>query len=636
MNGKTHFILGFHCSVPYGAEEDEIEEIYGEKLRPFISTLNRFPQIPAVLHYSGTLLDWLDRRHPEFLMLIKDLLTRKQVELLGGGFYEPMMPLLSLTDKLGQIELLTTYLRKKFGHRPQGAYIPGPSWEQSLVGTIHTCGMGYTFLEESQFFSSGMAEKDLFTPWLSEFQGKLITVFPVSFPLGRKIQAEGVRQALSLPVEGGGVYPIFPYGGDVQRLFEDLDDLRMSAPERLDFMLPGRYVKSRPELRRIYFNSPAVKNFLISCPEANGIYSKMIFTHVLINNQLRGDKSRKQNARAEIWKAQGFTLFSPGEEMGIERRELRNAAWQALLEAEKISRETGEFRPSLSIFDFDLDGEKEFLFQEPDVNWYIQNQGAALFELDYLPQSWNYLDTFEDRRQSAPHFAGQTPRRPDFRRSSFMDRLLPPQTSLADLAVLAGSTSRFCGAEIYTPGNPDRRAPNSAVFRLGSRPDLPFGDIEMEKAYSLMEGALRLDYTLCNRGRAAVDFCFASQVDLAFPGEDYLEITAFKDAQAGEPYLPALQDKKEFQGLSALEFRDLRNGVRLRLAILHRDDGGGELDFGLPGGSFDAAIFPVRSPPQRRNPYQSTCSVLLFRLCLAPGETFRTAFTLEIGPLEPP
>jgi hypothetical protein len=62
-----------------------------------------------------------------------------------------MLPLIPLADRLGQIEALTTYLRKHFGKRPRGCWLPGLIWEQNLAGSLQTSGMDYTFLESNQF-----------------------------------------------------------------------------------------------------------------------------------------------------------------------------------------------------------------------------------------------------------------------------------------------------------------------------------------------------------------------------------------------------------------------------------------------------------------------------------------------------
>ena len=125
---KITLILGSHAHVPYGAETSEFEKTYAGLVRPFISGLCKFPHIQAALHYSGVLLHWIERSHPEMFMSIEDMVNRKQVEMLGGGFYEPMLPIIPSQDKIGQIELLTTYLRRQFGKRPQGCWIPAFAW----------------------------------------------------------------------------------------------------------------------------------------------------------------------------------------------------------------------------------------------------------------------------------------------------------------------------------------------------------------------------------------------------------------------------------------------------------------------------------------------------------------------------
>ncbi|MCL1958224.1 MAG: alpha-amylase, partial [Spirochaetes bacterium] len=122
---KMYMILGSHAHVPSGADEKEYEFVYEKKMRPFITNLYRYSNIKAVLHYSGVLLYWVERTHPELFMLIEDMVSRKQAEILSGGFYEPMFPLIPLQDRIGQMELLTTYLRKHFGKRPVGCWIPG-------------------------------------------------------------------------------------------------------------------------------------------------------------------------------------------------------------------------------------------------------------------------------------------------------------------------------------------------------------------------------------------------------------------------------------------------------------------------------------------------------------------------------
>jgi hypothetical protein len=283
-------ILGSHVHVPFGAGDEEFERAYSLRLKPFISALYRFPQIQGTLHYSGALLNWVDRVYPECTMSIDDLVSRKQVELLGGGFYEPQFTLIPLQDKIGQVEMLTTYLRKRFGKKPQGCWLPALSWEQNLVGPLLTCGMAYTFLGEDRFRLAGLSGEDLYAPCISEDQGKLISVFPVSRPMetlfssGEQASAPFLR-ALSklageLPDAGSRVVTVFPdpcrsmaLAGEAElywhRFFQGLAD---SLPA-FEFTTPGRFIKGRRRFRKAYFPGSPDRQHLIDYPEANGIYA---------------------------------------------------------------------------------------------------------------------------------------------------------------------------------------------------------------------------------------------------------------------------------------------------------------------------------------------------------------------------
>ncbi|MCL2881153.1 MAG: alpha-amylase, partial [Treponema sp.] len=80
---KISLILGSYAHIPHGSGDQDFEKIYENDLKPFVSTLYKYPHIQAVLHYSGVVLYWLERSHPELFMLIEDMVSRRQTELLG-------------------------------------------------------------------------------------------------------------------------------------------------------------------------------------------------------------------------------------------------------------------------------------------------------------------------------------------------------------------------------------------------------------------------------------------------------------------------------------------------------------------------------------------------------------------------
>jgi alpha-amylase len=176
---RSHVIIGAYNLMPEGIEDSALEDTYQFCWRPFLSVLYRFPSIASVLHYSGTVLRWLGSKHPEYIMLLEEMILRKQVELLGGAFFAPLLPLIPAQDRLGQIELLTTQIRRSFAKRPRaagGRLRVGPT----LASTLQTCGFDYTFLTERHFRAALSPDSEPGFPVMTEDQGRSLAVFPLS------------------------------------------------------------------------------------------------------------------------------------------------------------------------------------------------------------------------------------------------------------------------------------------------------------------------------------------------------------------------------------------------------------------------------------------------------------------------
>ena len=612
MSGKTRVILGFHAHLPPGSRDAEFEDLYSAVLKPIVTDLNGRPDIHAVLHFSGPLLEKLEQKKREIFLLIGDLVSRRQIELLGGGFYEPPLSLLPLADKIGQIEMFTTYIRRRFGKKPQGCCLPFGVWEQSFAGLLNSCGMLYTFLDAAQFRAAGIDGEELFVPWITEDQGKLITVFPVFSSLEEIPVSDGKKERLAAVV-----FPRFSRESREENVTGFFDSLsRYLEEKRFELCLPGKALRLLGgALKRTYFPGfPSAafspRQFLTRHTEANGMYSKMYFVHTLIN-QLRGDKSRKQAAREELWKAQRADIFSRGTDEtlvfgpggDIACHETRHFVYRALLSSEKITKEKGNCPPPLLAFDFDLDGQPEYLFQDKNVNCYIQALGASLFEFDYLPKAWNYLDTFS--------LSG-------IRRRAFMDRLFDAEFSPFALAGVSGEgAGRLCADEMYNVSADKARG--RVVFTLSSQKDRPFGGIEIEKSYQLEKNILSVSYTLTNRGGAAA-FSFAPHIDFSFAGPKHFSVSC-SDPVAAEALSPS-KESPAASGVKAFTITDTKNKAALGL-------------------SSDAAfaLFFFNNIADRRTAgenaheiYESTSFLPVFRLSLENGESWSTMFKLSVNP----
>jgi len=405
---------------------------------------------------------------------------------------------------------------------------------------------------------------------------------------------------------------------EYQHFFEELS----GADSHIEFTTAGRILKNLQCLEKLFFTGcpvrqdahPSPRRFLTEYPEAGGIYAKMIHTRVFIN-QLRGDKSRKQSALEELWKAQDSAIYSPA---GIKNPQVRKAAYGALLEAEKITQERDLLSPSLSVFDYDLDGQDEYVFQDERINCNIKLLGAGLFELDYIPGTWNFLDIFTNGRRNGSSAV---------RRRSFTEYLVPgknpPQLNWQGI-----EGSRFCGNELYEAVELDR-VHRQVQFRLNPAESLPLGKIEIKKTWFLKRNVLTLHYELLNTGSQTENFFLVPSVDLSFSGcnDSFLKILAVKNSK--ETVNMEGQNEFGLEDIGGLEFRDLKNEIVILLeANKHFNARLFNIETANPGlQQADIAAENGKIPSE----YQFTCIMPVLPIVLDSNKSWDIVFSLKIS-----
>ena len=88
---KFQLTLLIHAHQPVGNFDDVFERAYAQSYLPFVEVLSRHPSIRVGLHYTGSLLEWIERAHPEYFERLRGLVERGQIEIVGGGYYEPIL-----------------------------------------------------------------------------------------------------------------------------------------------------------------------------------------------------------------------------------------------------------------------------------------------------------------------------------------------------------------------------------------------------------------------------------------------------------------------------------------------------------------------------------------------------------------
>ncbi len=656
---KLRFLIGTHNHLPIGQPDFQTENIYQKALKPFLSSLYSFPALPAALYYSGQLLEWLEEHHPEFVMLLVEMVKRKQVEVLGGGYYDPVLSMIPANDRLGQLEKMTTFLRVKFENRPRGCWLPETVWEPCLASILRSSGLDFTFLEDTQFRLAGVEEGELMQPRLAEDQGKIVTVFPVSTMLSvllergepklvvdaLKAAADTTRRKTAVMMMEGsrlgalaGPDAAGPAGGwlaDLMRrvtectewlepttptrcLREAASSPRLYIPssassEMTLWALPPRRRKQYLEARKALENPDSLlaggyfRQFLSRYPEGELLYAKMMYTHVLVN-QIRGDKYKKKAAQNELWKGQSNHAYWYGGNGGIYSNVLRKAVYSSLIEAEKITRATEIFAPSIISVDFDMDNNAEHLYQGSELNGYIHLRGGVLFELDFLPAAWNYLDTMARRDE------GMSTRRRDqctvdsSPRRAFMDHFFAQDAGIEgfDAGTLSESGDFIDG--LYEVADLNRSLPEVLLKRSGAAAQgCP---AEIQKRFIFRPRSIDVYYRLTNTGSGVLSARFGVEINLSLASRSPESGRIFLLEESQKSDLPS--ERTERDGVTGLLVRDVLNGVSITLSSANEF-----LLWSLP---VETATPHADDGVERI--FQSYCFVPQWRLELEPGQSW--------------
>jgi len=219
MTGTVRLILAFHNHQPIGNFDGVFEQSYQESYLPFLNVLEEYPDIPFALHTSGSLLEWMENAHPEYIERVRGLVARNQTEIIGGAYYEPILANIPRRDRIGQISMYTDHLENLFQTTVRGMWVPERVWEQSFAGDITAAGIRYTILDDHHFKTGGMEQDDLFGYYVTEDDGRLLSVLPGSERLRYLIPFQDPYETVEYLREVANNYenPVVVFGDDGEK-----------------------------------------------------------------------------------------------------------------------------------------------------------------------------------------------------------------------------------------------------------------------------------------------------------------------------------------------------------------------------------------------------------------------------------
>jgi hypothetical protein len=495
-NYSIYLGLHLHNHQPVGNFPWVFQQVYEEAYLPMIEALERHPEIRLSLHYSGSLLDWLAEVQPAFLQRIHRLVQREQVEIVGGGYYEPILPAIPDSDKIAQICRLSEHLERTFGVKPDGLWLAERVWEPTLPGLLHQAGVEWTILDDNHLKNVGLNDDDLYGYYTTEDQSSVLKVYATKKALCHTIPFHPPQDIIELlrrlATPDGSRIVIM--GNDGEKFgswsetyahcwntngragwVEEFFTLLEQNSAWLHTIPLGEYARTYPALGRIYIPTSSYiemtewalpakesylfgkllrtlreekrqdvlqfmhggfwRNFLARYDEANNQHKKMLRVHTHVYDA----GATEESGFTHLLKAQANDAYWHGLFGGIYMSSIRSAVYHHLIKAENAADAIlhgGVSWQHYEFTDFERDTQQKLLIESDQQNLYLDPQhGGSLFEWDMRRSAHNMLCVMT-RREEGYHQTLREFERKRRRQASlaFHQEQLPGQESQEQLS----------------------------------------------------------------------------------------------------------------------------------------------------------------------------------------------------------
>ncbi|HET7494452.1 MAG TPA: alpha-amylase/4-alpha-glucanotransferase domain-containing protein [Candidatus Limnocylindrales bacterium] len=419
MPPRISLALALHNHQPVGNFGWVFAEVFDRAYRPMLEAIDRHPGVRLSLHYTGPLLEWLVSERPETLELLRALVGRGQVEILGGGYYEPVLASLPERDRIGQLRRMADEVERQFGRRPRGAWLAERVWEPDLPTSLVAAGYDWTILDDAHFRAAAIPEEDLWGPYTTEDQGHLLRVFGTEQGLRYRIPFRDVEDVIAYlrdhATEAGDRVGMMGDDGEkfgawpttwehcwgerrwVERFFQALEanadwlttttptawlaehppigrvyvptgsyaemgEWALPADESLVFsrILHQAVADDRPEAR--WLRGAFWRNFQVKYREINDLHKRMLRVSAAVDGMPSGVD--RDAAVDHLYQGQSNDCYWHGLFGGIYISHMRLATHEHLIAAEDLAETATDTRDRAETRDLDMDGVDEVLLSD--------------------------------------------------------------------------------------------------------------------------------------------------------------------------------------------------------------------------------------------------------------------------------
>lgn len=437
---KIYFCFGIDSALSHTSSYIEnLERDYNDVYKNAATFFYSHSGCPFFFTFTGHQISYYHKKHPEFLKIIHEMENRKQTEIIGGGYWNPVFPLLFPSDRSGQIEMLSSAIRTSVGKRPRGARLCAENWDANMVSSLQTSGMEFVLMDNSVV----PVQKQCFLPLIMCERGKSVDIVPfynsfkqdilkpelasetkeqkkfITEQFYKSIEKKVFKSSLPETIQSDlrlvtilfspDEFKTVFENGILEMLYEtasEIENINISLPtpcRKIMTKVPSYIPTCLSEELAKWATVPYVVtpvdtsfrvtifDFLQTYPQIKALYDRMLYVSLLVN-QCHGDKMRKNNAREKLWEAQSGEMFVCSPDGVFVSSAKRQKIYNLLSEAEQLVRDASEFKESVISLDYNGDGVNEYVIRMQNYTACIYPAGGAVRELDILHNSKNYAD----------------------------------------------------------------------------------------------------------------------------------------------------------------------------------------------------------------------------------------------------
>ncbi len=423
---SKQLILCVHSHQPIGNFDHVFEEAYGKSYKPFIDVLEKHPAIKISGHFSGSLLDWLFAKKPEFIERLSILARKGQLEFIGGAYYEPIYGVIPPRDLLGQIQLMRDRLKQKIGADFEGVWLTERVWDPNLVPVLNKAGVSFTILDDLHIEKTGVTGP--VTGYYKAKYGKeTIDIFSSMKQLRYLMPFRKADEVIDFLRETtAGPQDVFVFADDCEKfglwpgtydwvyregwldkfftLLEKEPTVKTTHFREFRRTQAAKGIVSIPHAsysEMMEWSGGNFYNFFEKYTESGYMRDRMLdLSHRLyMKTSKNGSTEALDRARDFLYKAQCNCSYWHGVFGGLYLHHLRSAIFENIIKAEQ-ELATEEIKKVPFSEESRLDSGTRLVLREKDLHLFFNPKyGACLEELDYLPKSVNLTCNIQRRKE---------------------------------------------------------------------------------------------------------------------------------------------------------------------------------------------------------------------------------------------